>query len=64
MQRFYTGSTRALSVLLILLGVALVASTLARGGGATALGVLVGAALAVTGGLRLWLLGGVGHRSR
>ena len=59
MQRAYIGSTRALSVLLIVLGIALVASSLARGGGVLALGVVIGVCFALTGAARLWLLRGV-----
>jgi hypothetical protein len=58
-QRVYLGSARALSVLLILLGLALIASALARGGGFLALGVVVGACLTLAGAGRLWLLRGV-----
>lgn len=58
MQRAYIGSARALSVLLILLGLALIASTLGRGGGMLALGVVVGACLTLAGAGRLWLLRG------
>jgi hypothetical protein len=59
MQRVYLGSARALSVLLILLGLVLIASALARGGGVLALGVVVGACLTLAGAGRLWLLRGV-----
>jgi hypothetical protein len=59
MQRAYLGSTRVLSVLLIVLGLALIVSTVARGGGAVAVGIVVGAALAVVGAGRLWLTRGV-----
>jgi hypothetical protein len=59
MQRAYLGSTRALSVLLIGLGIALIASTLARGGGVLALGVVIGVCFTLTGAGRLWLLRGV-----
>jgi hypothetical protein len=59
MQRAYIGSTRALSVLLIVLGVALVVSSIARGGGVLALGVVIGACFALAGAGRLWLLRGV-----
>ena len=48
-QRAYAASTRALSVLMLLLGVAMVVSTLSRGGGALALGVVLGALLALIG---------------
>jgi hypothetical protein len=58
-QRVYLGSARALSVLLILLGLALIASAVARGGGVLALGVVVGACLTLAGGGRLWLMRGV-----
>jgi hypothetical protein len=64
MQRLYIGSTRVLSVLLVVLGVALVASALARGGGPVALGVLVGAGMTLGGLGRLWLLRGVSDDSR
>jgi hypothetical protein len=51
----YTTSTRVLSALLMLLGVAMVVSALARGGGPLALGVVLGTMLALIGGGRLWL---------
>jgi hypothetical protein len=59
MQRAYIGSTRALSFLLILLGLVLIVSALARGGGVLAVGVLIGVCLAAAGAGRLWLLRGV-----
>ena len=59
MQRAYIGSTRALSVLLVLLGLILIVSALVRGGGLLALGVVVGAGFALAGAGRLWLLRGV-----
>jgi hypothetical protein len=58
MQRAYFGSVRALSLLLILLGLVMVATALARGGGVLALGVLVGVAFTLAGAGRLWLLRG------
>jgi len=54
-QRAYLASTRALSAALLLLGLAMVASTLARGGGPLAVGVVLGAMLALLGVGRLWL---------
>jgi hypothetical protein len=54
-QRAYLGSTRALSAILLLLGLAMVASTVAHGGGPLAVGVLLGAMLALLGAGRLWL---------
>jgi hypothetical protein len=59
MQRAYIGSTRALSFLLILLGLVLIVSALARGGGVLAVGVLIGACFTLAGAGRLWLLRGV-----
>jgi hypothetical protein len=59
MQRAYLGSTRALSFGLILLGIVLIVSALARGGGVLAVGVLIGACFALAGAGRLWLLRGV-----
>lgn len=55
MERAYLASSLVLSALLCLLGVAMLASTLARGGGPFALGVVLGAALAVLGAARVWL---------
>jgi hypothetical protein len=54
-QRAYAASTRALGGLILVLGVAMVASTLARGGGASALGVVLGVMLTLIGAGRLWL---------
>jgi hypothetical protein len=54
-QRAYAASTRALGGLILVLGVAMVASTLARGGGASALGVVLGVMLTLIGCGRLWL---------
>lgn len=57
-QRAYLASTRLLSAALLLLGIAMVASTIARGGGALALGVVLGTMLALIGAARLWLARG------
>jgi len=54
-QRAYFASTSALSALLLILGVAMVVSALARGGGVLALGVVLGTLLAALGAARLWL---------
>jgi hypothetical protein len=64
MQRLYIGSTTVLSTLMVVLGLALIGSTIARGAGATALGILVGAGLLVGGAGRLWLLRGARDESR
>jgi hypothetical protein len=54
-DRAYLLSTRALNALLVLVGLALVVVTLARGGGALALGLIVGVLFALLGAGRLWL---------
>jgi hypothetical protein len=51
----YGASTRVLSALLFVVGVAMVVSALARGGGALALGVVLGTMLALLGAGRFWL---------
>ncbi len=55
MRDAYTTSTRVLSALLMLVGIAMVVSALARGGGPLALGVVLGTMLALIGAGRLWL---------
>ncbi len=60
MDRAYLVSSRALSALLFVVGMALLVSTLARGGGPLALGVVVGVLFALLGAGRLWLARGLG----
>ena len=55
MRSAYGISMRVLSALLLVVGVAMVVSALARGGGALALGVVLGTMLALLGAGRLWL---------
>ena len=62
MQRAYQNSTRLLGALIALLGVAMVATTLARGGGPLAIGVVVGVLFTVLGAARAYLAGGVRPR--
>jgi hypothetical protein len=57
-QRAYLASARALSLLLVLVGVAMVASAIARGGGVLALGVILGTMFVLLGAGRLWLARG------
>jgi multisubunit Na+/H+ antiporter MnhB subunit len=57
-RRAYLTSTRVLSAMLMLVGVAMVVSALTRGGGALALGVVLGTMLALLGAGRLWLARG------
>jgi hypothetical protein len=57
-RRAYAASTLVTSALLLLVGLAMIVSALARGGGALALGVVLGAMLALLGAGRLWLARG------
>jgi hypothetical protein len=57
-RRAYTTSTRLMSGLLLVIGLAMIVSALARGGGALALGVVLGTMLALLGAGRLWLMRG------
>jgi hypothetical protein len=54
----YSVSQFVLSALLCGVGVAMVATTLARGGGPLALGVVVGVLFAALGAARIWLARG------
>lgn len=58
MRSAYVASTRVLGGLLVVVGVAMVVSALARGGGVLALGVVLGTMLALLGAGRLWLARG------
>ena len=58
MRRAYFASTRLLSTMLVLVGLAMVVSAVARGGGALAFGVVLGTMLALLGAGRLWLARG------
>ena len=55
MQRAYVASTRVIGTLTFLVGLAMIVSTLARGGGIFALGVVLGVMLAGIGAARVWL---------
>ncbi len=54
-ERIYRGSVRAISLVLVFLGVAIFASTLLGGGGPGSVGVFLGAAFVAVGAARLWL---------
>jgi hypothetical protein len=54
-ERAYLASTRVLSAMLILVGVAMVVVALAGGGGVLAVGVVLGTLLALLGAGRLYL---------
>jgi hypothetical protein len=56
-ERTYRHSTRLLGALLALLGVAMIVTTLARGGGPLAVGVVVGVLFTVLGAARAYLAG-------
>jgi hypothetical protein len=49
----YRESTRAVGAIICLLGIVMIVITLVRGGGPLALGVVVGAAFAILGALRM-----------
>ena len=57
-RQVHRGATRALSTALVLIGVALLVSTLARGGGPLAIGVLLGVLFIAAGAGRLYLTRG------
>jgi hypothetical protein len=57
-QRAYLASTRLLSAVLLVLGLALIVSAVVRGGGPLAVGVVLGVLLAALGAARLWLARG------
>ena len=56
MARAYLASSRALNLLLSVLGLVMVVGTLARGGGPLALGVVLGVLFTVLGVARLRLM--------
>jgi hypothetical protein len=49
-----TATTAVLSVITLLLGVAMIVVTLARGGGPLAIGLVLGVLFVIAGGGRLW----------
>ena len=54
-RQLHRASTRVLSSLMVLVGLGLVVSTLVRGGGPLAVGLVVGVLFCGVGGGRLWL---------
>jgi len=54
-RQLHRASTRVLSSLMVLVGLALVVTTLVRGGGPLAIGLVVGVLFCGVGGGRLWL---------
>jgi hypothetical protein len=61
-ERAYRQSTRLLGALICILGLVLVATTVARGGGPLALGVIVGVAFVLLGAGRAYLARSPGER--
>jgi len=55
-RQIHRSSVRLLSLVMIAIGVALVARTLAAGGGAVAVGVVLGVLFVAAGAARLYLL--------
>jgi hypothetical protein len=66
MERAYRGSTRLLAVVISIVGIAMIVTTLARGGGPAAIGVVLGALFTALGLARLYIASGgrVGRRQR
>jgi hypothetical protein len=56
-RNLHRQSTRVMSTLMVLLGVAMIVSTLVNGGGALAIGMLLGVLFVAAGLGRLYLLG-------
>lgn len=54
-ERIYRGSVRVMSLVFVALGLALLVSTLANGGGPLSVGVLLGVAFLAVGVGRLWI---------
>jgi uncharacterized membrane protein HdeD (DUF308 family) len=54
-RQLHRSSVRLLSIVMIVIGVALVARTLAAGGGAIAVGVVLGVLFVAAGAARLYL---------
>lgn len=54
-ERIYRGSVRAFSIVFIALGLLILISTLANGGGPLSVGTLLGLAFLAVGAGRLWI---------
>jgi hypothetical protein len=59
-ERVYRGAVRGFSLVLVLIGLAVLAVTLANGGGPLSVGVLMGIAFLAVGAGRLWVASKVG----
>jgi hypothetical protein len=58
----HAAATLLLSALLVIIGVVMVVSTIARGGGPLASGVILGVLFTAAGALRLWATSRSGDR--
>jgi hypothetical protein len=56
-RRIYGGAVRTFSLLFVALGLLILASTLANGGGPLSFGFLLGVAFVAVGVIRLWSTG-------
>ncbi|MEX2447113.1 MAG: hypothetical protein WD404_00005 [Solirubrobacterales bacterium] len=56
-RRIYGGAVRTLSLVFVAIGLAILASTIANGGGPLSLGVFLGIAFVAVGALRLYASG-------
>jgi hypothetical protein len=56
-RQIHAASTRLLSALMLLIGVALIVSTLVRGGGPLSVGMVMGVLFLLAGGGRLYVAG-------
>ena len=54
-EQIYSGSVRVLSVAFVAIGIALIAATLANGGGPASIGLLMGIGFIAVGAGRLWM---------
>jgi len=54
-RQLHSSSTRVLSIVMIVIGIALIARTLVAGGGALATGILLGVLFVLAGVARLYL---------
>ncbi len=54
-ERLYRGAVRGFAVVFIVIGVLVLVTTLANGGGPASLGFVLGIAFVAVGALRLWL---------
>jgi hypothetical protein len=60
-ERIYHGSTRALSLVFIVLGLVILVRTLSSGGGPASVGTILGVIFVAIGAGRLWIATRMGH---